>query len=849
MRLPCLATLSRTFAPPLLAAGRFAVGTRAIATLAAVTLAGAGVAQARDLPPPDLSQPHSVQSSMVLDGRFVHNVGELQVNITNWGLIGSFPGAALDMSDAPSAQWPAASGVEYLYAGGIWVAGKVWGIPHVSTAYPDRELLPGPRATDTVYRSFAGAPGSLRSPAFGVDDDGDGAVDEDPLNGLDDDGDGSVDEDFAATSDQMFRCVYRDDYEESLIVSPDHHPLGVEIVQESYQWENDRVDDFVGLEYTVINVGRELLTGVYLGFYADPDVASRSASRGYLDDVVDHLDMLACYDRRPYSLPIPLMMGIAYDKDGDEHTDTPAPGHFGVMLLGYETDGTWATAPGLVYLLSWNSFAGNAPFSEGGEPVNDDQRYLLMSTPGVDEVTDREADYRMLLSTGPFLLAPGDSAVVRFALVAGEGREGLLENATQARLAYDGVWYDLDQNENTGVDCKETMLYNPDEGIVWFDPCNPFADPLILGKGEKAWVNADCLWEARVNATCFNLLYWCTGENGRESPVGWLSNSPPPPPNLRIWPAEGQNVLFWDDFSEHVPDALDRVYDFEGYRIWRADNWLRPPGTSAANGPPKDLWMVLDEFDIANEFGHDTGFGALRYHPNVDANLVAWYSERLLADPDIETALDHLPPSGYAIAEADTAIILARYQLGMPGGKVYYSYADPRVRLGMPYFYSVTAFDHELRYDGEGHVIGYGPGLIGDPANGFAFSIPQSASQPAWDYDENEVYVVPNPATRESMAPWTLFPNNEDPTGLKVEFRHLPAALCRIRIYTLAGDLVQTLTHDARSANQTGNYASTGTLAWNLTTRNGQDVASGVYLFALEAEGFPKKVGRFTVIR
>jgi hypothetical protein len=64
-----------------------------------------------------------------------------------------------------------------------------------------------------------------------------------------------------------------------------------------------------------------------------------------------------------------------------------------------------------------------------------------------------------------------------------------------------------------------------------------------------------------------------------------------------------------------------------------------------------------------------------------------------------------------------------------------------------------------------------------------------------------------------------------------------------VRIFTVAGDLVQTLRHNGGGGD--------GTLAWNLVSRNGQTVTSGVYLFGVEPdEGrFPKFVGKFVVIR
>ncbi|MBE0566229.1 MAG: T9SS type A sorting domain-containing protein [Krumholzibacteria bacterium] len=64
----------------------------------------------------------------------------------------------------------------------------------------------GEAATGTVYflgRAAEGCPGGLRGFSARADDDGDGLVDEDPLDGIDNDGDGLVDEDFAAISDAM----------------------------------------------------------------------------------------------------------------------------------------------------------------------------------------------------------------------------------------------------------------------------------------------------------------------------------------------------------------------------------------------------------------------------------------------------------------------------------------------------------------------------------------------------------------------------------------------------------------------------------------------------------------------
>jgi hypothetical protein len=174
----------------------------------------------------------------------------------------------------------------------------------------------------------------------------------------------------------------------------------------------------------------------------------------------------------------------------------------------------------------------------------------------------------------------------------------------------------------------------------------------------------------------------------------------------------------------------------------------------------------------------------------------------------------------------------------MEGGKRYYRFVDDNVHNGMHYFYSVTAFDHVLA-DG----MPAGLGKYGEPSSNFRHATARSAAQEAQRFDGDEVYVVPNPATAASLAPWRLEPNMDDPSGVKIEFRNLPECRATVRVFTVAGDLVEVLYHDGS--------AGDGTLEWDLVSRNGQEITSGVYLFTVDPqEGqFPKTVGSFVVIR
>jgi len=74
-----------------------------------------------------------------------------------------------------------------------------------------------------------------------------------------------------------------------------------------------------------------------------------------------------------------------------------------------------------------------------------------------------------------------------------------------------------------------------------------------------------------------------------------------------------------------------------------------------------------------------------------------------------------------------------------------------------------------------------------------------------------------------------------------VEFRNLPRSRGTIRIYTISGDLVIDIPFDGSAGN--------GTIEWDLVSRNGQEITSGIYLFSARADGFDGKIGKFAVIR
>jgi hypothetical protein len=180
------------------------------------------------------------------------------------------------------------------------------------------------------------------------------------------------------------------------------------------------------------------------------------------------------------------------------------------------------------------------------------------------------------------------------------------------------------------------------------------------------------------------------------------------------------------------------------------------------------------------------------------------------------------------LADLDSAAYWPNYP------HVYY---DTTVIKGVPYYYAVTAYD-------AGRPLASPPipplesGPVNYKKNDLGAEIPVYVRTPR-SSDLSQVTVVPNPYLGTSSWNMEFGRGFED----KIQFMHLPAP-CRILIYTLAGDLVQTLDH----------VEDTGDEYWDLVSRNDQDVVSGVYIYKVELfdqnrNYVDSKIGKFVILR
>jgi len=597
-----------------------------------------------------------------------HNVNKLLLHNSNMGLLGDWNSDPT----APSCEWPAGSGIEYLFAAGLWVGGVVYeaGRPDtlVSAVVYQLEYYPKPDARDIVYRTFEGEPSGNRL----QDDDADGLYDEDPLDGYDNDGDGRIDEDFAAISQQMFSSVFYDTSTSfNRTRTEDFHvPLNLMVRQESYVWTSPAIEDFIGIEYRVTNFGESTINRAYIAFMVDGDVGPvRDVPQSYTDDQAAYIDTVVV--RREVSpeggevtVNYHVTMGYMFDHPAGEDGDVP--GYLGVMFLGHTTDENGKLAPpevGIHMFKRWSS----------GEqdPENDKERYRYMRGDSdeektIDPPTTKAADYRFLVSAGPFAEIPaGSTLVFQVAFVCGNPFDDLIDNATNAQKVYNG---------------------------------GPMAGP----GGQQVFVN-------------------------------WLGSSPPPPPKQRLIPGDGKVIIEWDNYSETVPDPLQRIYDFAGYRIWKAKGWRHE-----SEVPSEDQWQLLREIPSSNLPLVDTGLNGI--------------------------------------------------------GK--YRHVDEDVHNGLPYWYAVTAYDDgtaEMVRDPATDELVPVP-RYGSYSQSMEIIYPRGT--PARVTGKVAIVPNPYPGMGEEArltgrAVGDMVEYERDPSGRRVRFLNLPKR-STVRIYSLAGDLVWT---------------------------------------------------------
>ncbi len=802
-----------------------------------------------------------------------HDVGKIALTVTNFGIIGT---AGYNIPDpitgyaSPSLSYPQGYGLNYLSSASLWIgavagpdtlvsAGNNIGWGDLNEFFP----LPYPEG-DIIFRSN----NDPEAPEY------EGAV-----------------------SNQDFITTYYDTFTEFAGVDyfsgETHNSLGIKVIQRSYAWGYDYAEDFILFDYSIVNIGNKNLEDVYIGIYVDNDCGVentftsfddicgflKSAPSRYIDGLVDTIDIAWAADNNGDPNEGGNLQGIRSPTSiiGTKILRTPSDSinfTFNWWVSNFfETQINWGPRKQSTGQESVRTFFGVL-----GTPFTDSDKYYVMSQSEFDynqEFTRNDhslqgwlpppseaatitngADIKYLVSCGPFDFKKGDVLPFTFAIVGGQ----------------DYYYQDFRINPFGYVNFR-----NPDDlalNTVWatwvYD--NPGYDTDGDGFRGKYYIKVyDSIFDPNIGewvATVAETLYY----KGDGVP-DFRGATPPPPPKFTLHPRiteknTGEIEIRWNGrVAETSLDQFSQRADFEGYRIYisisdRDEDFVLVSSYDKENynrweyhrgfyrwelrGQPYDIRtlkaMYGENFNPLEYYDHDhiitvyneslgdyEGFYFTRHDWNQFDYRDTIAIHKVYPDQPYPSTLD-----------LDSAVMFYPDELTAKGELKYfeYRYVLRDLLVSMPYYISVTAFDH-----------GYPEReLSPQETSPTTNAIKELAQNSATIVEDNilDVYVYPNPyridANYDDRFEGWEYPDRPKEYNRALNFGNLPHK-CTIRIFSLDGDLIREIQHDKDPGDPMSSYEK-----WDMISRNTQYVVGGIYYYSVESR-FGNQVGKFVIIR
>ncbi len=864
---------------------------------------------------------HQIQTQGAVEdpgyGIAVHNIGKIALAVNNNGTFGDgfSPTCAVDQCTdfftglpIPSCEYPKGSNTKYLFAGAFWIGAVVGRDTLVSVAADGwsqtNEFFPDEgKAGQMIYRSTI-----------------------DPANNTAFKG---------AVSEQDYICVYYDTCVSSncpgskdtdFLDAREHQPLNVEVTQRSYAWSYDYADDFVLFDYSIRNIGQDRLSAVYMGVYVDADIHQMGMDEGAQDDICGFREKQpALY--LPSACPDSDVVNIAWtaDNDGDfdEGAFSPVPHITATRIVRTPSDSLdvsfnwWISNqnnPDLDFGPQTRAKYRDLQTGGSGTPEGDRNKFHYLSNGefdydqpqvgSIDASNDiwlpppnnrkrqwsRGMDTRYLLSFGPFDIEPGQSLPISFAYVAGQdfhdpstgdnidnlpdnweayyenvSFDSLGSNATWAEWIYDNPGLDTDSDGyageryicNLGGDSTWAVDTTVDSAVV---PWDTIVDP------HWEYSNADTTWRRGDGIPDFQ------------------GASPPPAPStytshkgfkgLRVEPGVGEVRVIWNGVrSENTRDVFSREFDFEGYRVYIAQDDRRGSYAMEASYDIEDYNRWDWDPEIADFLLRESPFTLEQLRAEYGEGDPDWHPlnftrSRPYVDPDDPTQvhyftmqdfnmsiLGHLENAQTPIKKVykdapkpspdiniDTLTDAQYAEYLTPEGffKYYeYEYTFKNLLPTIPYLINVTAFDYGSPKSGLSSLE-TSPTII--PSETYALeSVDRVVEQ------DLEVFVYPNPYRFDGAYREQGFEGRGDEDRAadrvrRIHFANLPPK-CTISIFTPDGDLVRELVHDLPTTDPLANHET-----WDLITRNTQLTVSGLYYWTVEDDKGNTQIGKLVII-
>jgi len=391
--------------------------------------------------------------------------------------------------------------------------------------------------------------------------------------------------------------------------------------------------------------------------------------------------------------------------------------------------------------------------------------------------------------------------------------------------------------DSEGLDCSIFLSCGPFDLPVGREV--PFSFCIIFGQNENDLIN-----NARFAQVMYNSKY--------------QGFTPPARPNVFTESDTGIVKIYWDDIAETSTDVLTGYSDFEGYKIYKSiDGGTTWGGASDRIYDTNGLfvgWTPYRQFDLSA--AEDSLHCVYSNNYNCEKTLRRNHS---IKGPD-----PYFPWFNLGSDTGLEIIRLAESDWKIKDGITYkYMFMDQNVIDGMEYTYSIVAYDmgveptYKTRYiskaGGEFEAIidtNYSnPNEWANP-EGYA-SIENSKGTTV--LDRNFVQTYPGILPQENLNNVKVVPNpylgrssfKESEFIRQIRFTNLPEK-CKIKIFTLSGELVSEILHEDQSS---------GNQWWDMRTLNNQEASPGLYLYHIQKLSSidniksEEIVGKFAIVR
>ena len=448
--------------------------------------------------------------------------------------------------------------------------------------------------------------------------------------------------------------------------------LGLDLECRFFQFNNPLAEDIIFLVYRVTNKSPKTLGRVYFGMFGDPHVGGPN---DYGDDYAYFIP-----PKGALADPFPQRArSMVYAWDADNKGDGGlTPGYFGFKFLESPSNSTNGKDDDDDGVIDESPFNGPGTYIDGTTlplttGISDTSKYIaLYGRPKARWSGDENGNWRVdkddvgldgIAGTGDFgegNAKPdnGTDANGNFTSEPNFGirdvnesdQIGLTSFVAQAaaspnfpvndvlftqQLSSDSIAVDQAYFRTPG---DNEFLYGSGPFVLEPEGTQRFSIALMMGENL-----ADLLLNSETAQRVLEANY--------------LFAQPPPKPNVTAIPGDGRVTLYWDNLAEKTTDPLTNTQDFEGYKIYRSQDYTF-----------SDVYTITD--------ANGSAF--------LPTPLVGKNGTR--AQFDIVNTWSGLHPVEYQGRGV-------KYNLGTNNGLVH-EYVDSTVTNGVTYYYAVASYDH-----------------------------------------------------------------------------------------------------------------------------------------------------------